>query len=103
MRFLPFICKSALRNRRRFVLRVFSVAVSLFMFSTLMTVLTELERENPSEVAHLRLVVRRGTPLADRLQESYGPKLAAVPGVRAVHPMNWFGGLYIDERNFFAN
>ena len=57
MRFLPFICKSALRNRRRFVLTVFSVAVSLFMFSTLMTVLTELERENPSEVAHLRLVV----------------------------------------------
>jgi len=103
MRFLPFICKSALRNRRRFVLTVFSVAVSLFMFSTLMTVLTELERENPSEVAHLRLVVRRATSLADPLPESYGPKLAAVPGVRAVHPMNWFGGLYIDERNFFAN
>jgi putative ABC transport system permease protein len=103
MRYLPFVLKSALRNVRRFVLTVLSVAVSLFMFCTLMTVLTELERENPSEVAHLRLVVRRATSLADPLPESYGPKLAAVPGVRAVQPMNWFGGLYIDERNFFAN
>ena len=103
MRFLPFVVKSALRNVRRFVLTVLSVAVSLFMFCTLMTVLTELERENPSEVAHLRLVVRRATSLADPLPESYRAKLAAVPGVTAVHPMNWFGGLYIDERNFFAN
>lgn len=95
--------KSALRNVRRFVLTVLSVAVSLFMFCTLMTVLTELDRENPSEVAHLRLVVRRATSLADPLPEAYQAKLASVPGVTAVHPMNWFGGLYIDERNFFAN
>ena len=54
MRYLPFLMKSALRNVRRFVLTVLSVAVSLFMFCTLMTVLSELERENPSEVAHLR-------------------------------------------------
>ena len=103
MRFLPYIVKNALRNVRRLLLTVLSVAVSLFMFCTLMTVLTELERDDPSEVAHLRLVVRRATSLADPLPESYGPKLAAIPGVRAVHPMNWFGGLYIDERNFFAN
>ncbi len=103
MRFLPLLVKSALRNRRRFVLTVLSVAVSLFMFCTLMTVLSELERENPSEVAHLRLVVRRATSLADPLPESYRPKLAAIPGVRAVHPMSWFGGHYIDEGNFFAN
>lgn len=95
--------RSALRNVRRFVLTVLSVAVSLFMFCTLMTVLTELDRENPSEVAHLRLVVRRATSLADPLPEAYQAKLASVPGVTAVHPMNWFGGLYIDERNFFAN
>jgi putative ABC transport system permease protein len=103
MRYLPFVFKSALRNVRRFVLTVLSVAISLFMFCTLMTVLSELERENPSEIAHLRLVVRRATSLADPLPEAYGAKLAAVPGVRAVHPMNWFGGLYIDERHFFAN
>src|SRR5574341_964283 len=103
MRFLPFICKSTLRNRRRFILTVLSVAVSLFMFCTLMTVLSELERENPSEVAHLRLVVRRATSLADPLPEGYRAKLAAVPGVRMVTPLTWFGGHYIDERNFFAN
>jgi putative ABC transport system permease protein len=103
MRFLPLLLKNALRNRRRFMLTVLSVAVSLFMFCTLMTVLTELERENPSEVAHLRLVVRRATSLADPLPEGYRAKLAAVPGVRLVTPLTWFGGLYIDERNFFAN
>ena len=38
MRFLPLLIKNALRNRRRFVLTVLSVAVSLFMFPILVLV-----------------------------------------------------------------
>jgi putative ABC transport system permease protein len=100
---LAFIWKNITRNRRRTVLTILSIALSLFLLSTLMTVLTELGRESPDGDQHLRLVVRRASSLGDPLPESYLDKLKRVPGVRMVHPLSWFGGLYVDERNFFAN
>jgi putative ABC transport system permease protein len=30
-------------------------------------------------------------------------RMAAVPGVKSVMPFSWFGGIYKDEKNFFAN
>jgi putative ABC transport system permease protein len=103
MRFVNLIAKNAVRNLRRTLLTVLSIAISLFMFCALLTVRTELERDNESEIGHLRLVVRRATSLADTLPESHRQKLESIPGVVLVHPMNWFGGAYLDQSSFFAN
>ena len=103
MRFLNLIAKNALRNVRRTLLTVLSIAISLFLFCALLTVLTELDRKNEAESAHLRLVVQRATSLTDPLPDSYRQKLERIPGVVLVHPMNFFGGIYRDEKNFFAN
>lgn len=100
---LAFIWKNITRNRRRTVLTILSIALSLFLLTTLMTVLTELGRESPDGDQHLRLVVRRASSLGDPLPESYLDRLKRVPGVRMVHTLSWFGGIYVDERNFFAN
>jgi len=100
---LAFIWKNITRNRRRTVLTILSIALSLFLLTTLMTVLTELGRESPDGDQHLRLVVRRASSLGDPLPESYLDKLKRIPGVRMVHTLSWFGGIYVDERNFFAN
>ncbi|MEK6716481.1 MAG: ABC transporter permease [candidate division NC10 bacterium] len=103
MTYPSFIWTNIARNPRRTILTIVSIGLSLFVLSTLMTVLTELNREPEGEDTHLRLVVRRATSLADRLPEAYAAKLARVPSVRLVHALTWFGGIYIDERNFFAN
>jgi len=103
MRFFTLITKNALRNGRRTLLTVLSLAISLVMFCALLTIVTELEREGDSEIGHLRLVVRRATSMLDSLPESYGRKLATIPGVALVHPMNWFGGTYQDGQRSFAN
>ncbi|MBI4734665.1 MAG: FtsX-like permease family protein [candidate division NC10 bacterium] len=103
MTYASFIWTNIARNPRRTILTIVSIGLSLFVLSTLMTVLTELNREPEGEDTHLRLVVRRATSLADRLPEAYAAKLQRVPGVRLVHALTWFGGIYIDERNFFAN
>lgn len=103
MTLLSFVWKNMARNRRRTVLTVLSIALSLFLLSTLMTVLTELERESEGGDQHLRLVVRRASSLGDPLPEAYLEKLKRVPGVRLVSVLSWFGGIYVDERNFFAN
>src|SRR4029079_6168940 len=102
MRFTKLILKNALRNKRRTFLTVSSLAVSLFLIITLLTVLTELARG--SEKANpLPLVSRPARSLTFNLPIAYRDKIAAVPGVKLALPYCWYGGVYIDEKNFFAN
>jgi putative ABC transport system permease protein len=104
MKFFGLIVRNALRNRRRTVLTILSIAVSLFMLATLRTILTELERPEAEEgLKARRIVVRRATSLVDPLPESHRETLRRIPGVVLVNTMNWFGGIYRDEKNFFAN
>jgi putative ABC transport system permease protein len=102
MKFGKLILKNILRNKRRTLLTVSSLAVSLFLIITLATVLTELARG--SEGANpLRLVSRHAVSLTFTLPITYRDKIAAVPGVKLALPYCWYGGVYKDEKNFFAN
>ena len=104
MKFLGLIVRNALRNRRRTILTILSIAVSLFMLATLRTILTELERPDVEEgLKARRIVVRRATSLVDPLPEAHRETLRRIPGVVVVNTMNWFGGIYKEEKNFFAN
>lgn len=102
MRFAKLILKNVLRNKRRTLLTVSSLVVSLFLIISLGTILTELERGseegNPS-----RLMSRHSVSLAFVLPIGDLQRIQTVPGVKAVMPFTWFGGIYKDERNFFAN
>ena len=100
-RFLPFIWRNAMRSKRRTILTIASIFVSLFLFATLRTVLTSFDAS--LEVADAaRLVIRRSTSLTFPLPLSYRDRIAQIPGVEAVTWSNWFGGVYQDPRNFFA-
>jgi putative ABC transport system permease protein len=101
VRFLPLIWRNALRSRRRTILTILSIVVSLFLFCTLRTVTTSLNA-SLKMTATTRLIVRRSTSLTFFMPLSYRDRLAQVPGVEAVSWSVWFGGVYIDERNFFA-
>ena len=100
-RFLPFILRSTLRNKRRTVLTILSLVISLFLFCTLRTVITSLAASLES-ASTARLITRRSTSLTFMMPASYRDRLAQIPGVEDVAYMSWFGGVYIDERNFFA-
>jgi putative ABC transport system permease protein len=56
------------------------------------------ERSNP-----LRLITRHAVSLAFTLPAAQQQRIAGVPGVKAVIPFSWFGGIYKEEKNFFAN
>src|SRR5688572_20032641 len=96
-----FILRNALRNKRRLMLTVLSVALSLFLFTTLQTALRELTNPATSEDAALRVVVRHKVSLANVLPEKYQSRIERVPGVLYCTKFTWFGGIYKDERNFF--
>ena len=96
-----FILRNALRNKRRLVLTVFGVALSLFLLTLLQVVLRGLTDPAASEEAALRLVVRHKVSLANMLFAKYQRRLEKMPGVAACTKLLWFGGVYQDEKNFF--
>jgi putative ABC transport system permease protein len=102
MKYAKLIFKNILRNKRRTLLTVSSLVVSLFLFVCLGTILTEFER-GADEANPLRLVSRHAVSLGFILPMAHLQKMKTVPGVKEVMPFSWFGGIYKDERNFFAN
>lgn len=102
MKYAKLIFKNILRNKLRTLLTVSSVVVSLFLIVSLATILTEFDR-GADEASPLRLVSRHAVSLGFILPMGHLQKIKQVPGVKEVMPFTWFGGIYIDERNFFAN
>ncbi len=103
MKFLRLILRNLLRNKRRTLLTVSSIAVSLFLVATLRTLLTELQNPPETPDSALRLVVRHRVSLFNALPSSHREKIARVEGVEAAVGMFWFGGIYKEPSNFFAN
>ncbi|HJU91773.1 MAG TPA: FtsX-like permease family protein [Pyrinomonadaceae bacterium] len=102
MRFAKLILKNVLRNKRRTLLTVSSLIVSLFLIISLATILTEFERGS-DEANPSRLMSRHSVSLGFLLPMANLQRIQNVQGVKAVMPFTWFGGIYKDEKNFFAN
>jgi len=105
-RHLSFIVKSGLRNRRRSVLTMLSIAVSLCLLGVLMAMYRALFlSDEPSPAQALRLIVHHKVSLTVPLPTAFEQEIRAMPGVREVSTYQWFGGVYKDARdpnNFFA-
>jgi putative ABC transport system permease protein len=102
MKYAKLIFKNILRNKRRTLLTISSLVVSLFLIISLATILTEFER-GTEEASPLRLVSRHAVSLGFVIPMAHLQKMKTVPGVKEVMPFSWFGGIYKDERNFCAN
>lgn len=102
MKFAKLVFKNILRNKRRTLLTVSSLVVSLFLIITLSTILTEFDRGS-TEANPLRLVSRHSVSLGFLLPVGHLEKIKTVPGVKSAMVFSWFGGIYKEERNFFAN
>jgi putative ABC transport system permease protein len=96
-----FILRNATRNRRRLALTLGSVAMSLFLLVLLQVVQAGLTAPDTTDEAALRLVVRHKVSLANMLPARHQARVARLPGVAAMTPLVWFGGIYRDEKNFF--
>jgi putative ABC transport system permease protein len=99
-----FVTKNALRNKRRSILTVLSIAFSLLLLTFMMTLWHAFSLDDGSAESAQRLVVRHRVSLTFTLPSFYREKIRAVPGVVAVVPNSWFGGVYKDRKpeNFFA-
>ena len=102
MHFLKLIFKNTLRHKLRMFLTILGVAVAILAFGLLRTVISTWYLGVEAASAN-RLVTRNAISLIFPLPLSYKNKIQQVEGVEHVSYGTWFGGIYIDEKNFFAN
>ena len=100
MKFANIIFANLFRKKVRLLLTIGSFAVALFLFVFLAVVRDAFNRG--ADVAGAdRLVVINRTSIINLIPLSYRDKILRIPGVRVITHNNWFGGTYIDEKNFF--
>jgi putative ABC transport system permease protein len=101
---LPLIFKNSIRNKRRSILTLFSIAASLCLLGLLMAIYHSFYFSEASQEQSLRLIVRNKVSLANPLLLSYLSKIRQVQGVEEAMINQWFGGTYKDNtpKNFFA-
>jgi putative ABC transport system permease protein len=99
---LKIILRNAFRNKLRTGLTILGVAIAILAFGLLRTVVSAWYAGAAASSA-TRLVTRNAVSLVFPLPLSYKEKIRQIDGVRTVSYGSWFGGVYIDEKNFFAN
>ncbi len=105
LRYLPLILKNCWRNRRRTVLTIASIGISMCLLGVMMTMYHAFYLSEPKADEARRLVVRNRVSLTVPVPASYMSRIKQVPGVQEVMIANWFGGVYKDNRdpkNMFA-
>lgn len=103
LRYISLMWKNSLRNRRRSLLTIASVAASLCLLGVLMAMYNALFISTEASPAQaLRLATRNKISLTVTMPRSYQQKIASIPGVKDVMATQWFGGVYKDPKNFFA-
>jgi putative ABC transport system permease protein len=102
MKFLPLIWKNVWRRKFRTTFTLLSIFIAFLLFGMLMTIRTAFSFG--VEIAGLdRLILINKISLIMPLPLSYQVRLQQVPGVDLVTHQSWFGGIYQDPANFFAN
>ena len=91
MKFLPYLLKHLRRNWIRTGSTVIAMAVCIFLFCTLQSVLAAVNTLLEGTSAN-RLVTRHAVSLVFALPLSYGSRIQSVQGVKRVAVSQWFGG-----------
>ena len=99
-----FVRKNAFRNKRRSALTILSMAFSLLLLTFLMCIWRAFYIDQGSAESAQRLIVRHKVSLANFIPGYYRDKIRTIPGVVHVVQVNWFQGIYRDQKpeNFFA-
>ncbi len=100
MNLLKYIARNTFRHKLRTSLTVLGMAIVVLAYCLLRTVVAAwyagVEASSPN-----RLITRNAVSLIFPLPISYLNRIREVPGVVAVTYGRWFGGIYINEKNFF--
>jgi putative ABC transport system permease protein len=100
--FLRLTFRNLLRHKLRTGLTALGIVIAIVAFALLRTVVDAWYAGAEATSAN-RLITRNAISLVFPLPISYASRIRQVDGVTGLSYSNWFGGVYIDERNFFPN
>ncbi len=103
MKYAALVFKNLLRSKRRTLLTIFSIAVSLFIFSALVSLPALANRILADTASSVRIAVHNKAGLTYSLPEAYRQRILQVPHVQAVTSERWFGGIYHEVSDQFPN
>ena len=98
MKYFRLVWKNVFRKKLRTTLTASSIVLVLSLIVILASLLKAMEANAPEGQGANRLVVQHATGLANFLPLSQRQRIEQIPGVVAVSPQTWFGGVYKDDR-----
>ncbi|GAC1627741.1 MAG: ABC transporter permease [Nevskia sp.] len=101
MKYLPLVWASLWRKKTRTILTLLSLIAAFTLFGLLQAV-NVLFSSGADFVGANRLITQARVSFTQPLPLSQLTRIEAVPGVSRVAYSQFFGGIYQDERNFFA-
>ena len=96
-----FVWRNLHRRPTRTYLTLLSVVIAFLLFGMLRMLAVWFALGGSDIAGANRLVVTAKYSIIEDLPLSQQRQIAAVDGVDAVTHQSWFGGIYIDSRNFF--
>ncbi|MGD0671307.1 MAG: ABC transporter permease [Candidatus Binatus sp.] len=96
MKYLPLVLINLTRNKRRTILTVLSITVSVFIFASLISLPALLDQVLRDRANSLRLICHSKAGFFYMLPEAYRRQIEAVPHVDAVAGYSVFMGTYRD-------
>ena len=101
MKYFPLLWSNLKRKKLRTLLTLLSVLVAFILYGYLAAIRQALD-QGVSVAGADRLVVRHRVSIIQMLPVSYQARISRIPGVKEIASASWFGGIYQEPRNFFA-
>jgi len=101
MKYLPLIWANLKRRKLRTGLTMASILVAFLLFGYLCAI-EEAFSAGVSVAGADRLIVRHKVSIIQLLPQSYLERIRRIAGVKEAAHATWFGGIYQEPKNFFA-
>lgn len=101
MKFLPLVWRNLMRRKVRTIFTALSILVAFLLFGGLMALRGAFSM-GIDIAGQDRLVMIHKVSFIQPLPFSYRGRITTSPAVAAVTHASWFGGIYQDPKNFFA-
>jgi len=101
MKYLPIIWANLKRRKLRTALTMSSILIAFLLFGYLCAI-EEALSAGVSVAGADRLIVRHKVSIIQLLPQSYLERIRRIKGVKEAAHATWFGGIYQEPKNFFA-
>jgi putative ABC transport system permease protein len=103
MKYFHLVWSALTRRKARTIFTIVSIVAAFLLFGMLDSVRTVFVDAGHSVNGASQLITMSKLGLGSQIPLSLEAQIAAVPGVKGVTRLDWFGGIYQDPKNFFPS